>query len=126
MRVVDTSLWIEYAAEGSLADYAEQHVLPLATCIVPAMVHYEMAKWCNRVLSDEDAGRVMSLLTECVSADMDVAVATEAALLSARHKLHATDAIIYATAQVAGATLHTCDAHFKGLPGVDYLEKPTV
>ena len=124
MRVVDTSLWIELVTRGRLLAEARKAVLPLANCIVPSMVHYEMAKWCNRVLSDEDAGRVMSLLTECVSAEMDVAVATEAALLSARHRLHATDAIIYATAQVAGATLHTSDAHFKDLPGVDYLEKP--
>ena len=54
---------------------------------------------------------------------MDVGVAVEAAFLSAKFKLHATDAIIYATAQLAGAKLHTCDAHFKGLPDVEYFGK---
>jgi predicted nucleic acid-binding protein len=65
----------------------------------------------------------MGLLTECQTAEMDLTVAIEAAALSATHKLHATDAIIYATAQLHNAKLFTSDAHFKDLPGVEYFEK---
>lgn len=123
MRVVDTSLWVEYVADGPLASRAETLILPLAGSIVPAMVHYELAKWCSRMLGIKEAKSVRSLLTECTTVDMDLAIATEAALLSAQHRLHATDAIIYATARLQNAPLMTCDAHFKDLPGVEYLER---
>jgi predicted nucleic acid-binding protein len=33
------------------------------------------------------------------------------------------DALIYATALATDATLVTCDAHFAGLPGVEYHAK---
>jgi predicted nucleic acid-binding protein len=123
MRLVDTSLWIELFARGKLLEEAKQSILPLNTCIVPAMVHYELAKWSGRYLSPADSQDILSLLTDCQTASMDVAVAVEAAMLSAKHKLHAIDAVIYATAQLAGATLYTCDAHFSDLPGVEYFEK---
>ena len=123
MRVVDTSLWIELIAEGSLLAVAQKAILPLNSCLVPTMVHFELTKWCNRVLAEEDAKAVRSLLTDCITADMNLAIAVEAAVLSAKYKLHATDAVIYATAQLHEATLFTCDAHFKSLPGVDYFEK---
>lgn len=123
MRVVDTSLWVEIFAQGKLLEEAKRSILPLNTCVVPAMVHYELAKWSSRVLTPAKCQEVLSMLTECQPAPMDVNVAVEAAFLSVKHKLHATDAIIYATAQLAGAKLFTSDAHFKGLPGVEYFEK---
>jgi predicted nucleic acid-binding protein len=123
MRVVDTSLWVEVFAKGALLDVAKQAILPLNTCVVPAMVHYELAKWSGRTLATARSQDILSLLTECVSANMDEAVAIEAARLSMLHKLHATDAIIYATAKLMDAKLYTCDAHFKDLPGVEYWSK---
>lgn len=123
MRVVDTSLWIEVFIRGPLLEEAKQAVLPLNECIVPAMVHYELAKWSSRVLPHVQAQDVVSLLTKCVLVEMDRAVAIEAARLSMLHKLHATDAIIFATARLTDTKLYTCDAHFKGLPDVEYSPK---
>jgi predicted nucleic acid-binding protein len=123
MRVIDTSIWIELLTRGKLLAEARSAVDRLDDCYVPAMVRYELAKWSLRVLSEDAANSVLSLLTECNSLDMDAIVAEEAAQLSSRHKLHATDAIIYATARLHDAPLFTCDAHFKGLPGVEYFEK---
>lgn len=123
MRVVDTSLWIEYLMDGPLADQAEHCIKPLETCIVPAMVFYELEKWRNREFGSEAGKSLLSIITECLPAEMNFSVAIDAALHSTTHKLHATDAIIYATAQLAGAKLFTSDAHFKGLPGVEYFEK---
>ncbi len=123
MRVIDSSLWIEYLADGPLADEAEKHIEPLDTCIVPAMVVYELAKWSTRNFEPAKAADVVSILTECAVIEMDVTVAAEAARLSLLHRLHTTDAIIYATAQVNEADLFTSDAHFKGLPGVQYFSK---
>ena len=123
MRVVDTSLWIELFTKGELLEEAKQSILPLNTCNVPVMVHYELAKWSSRALTPVESQGVLSLLTECQTVSMDVGVAVEAAFLSVKFKLHATDAMIYATAQLAGAKLYTCDAHFKELPDVEYFGK---
>jgi predicted nucleic acid-binding protein len=123
MRVVDTSLWIEFLVDSPLADHAQKSIEPLATCVVPAMVYYELVKWSRRNFDPDKSKSLMSLMTNCRFVDMNVAIAELAATLSVQHKLHATDAIIYATAQLHGAPLFTCDAHFKGLPGVEYLEK---
>jgi predicted nucleic acid-binding protein len=123
MRVVDTSLWVEYLADGPLADQAETSIEPLSTCLVPAMVLYELAKWSHRKFELEKAQAVLSMLTDCNIVAMDASIAAQAAMLSLKHKLHATDAIIYATAQLMDAKLYTCDAHFKDLPGVEYWPK---
>jgi predicted nucleic acid-binding protein len=123
MRVVDSSLWVEYFADGVLADHAEVCIKPIETCVVPSMVYYELAKWCSRNFDAENTREALSLLNNCHIVDMNVAIADEAARLSLEHKLHATDAIIYATAQLMEADLFTSDAHFDGLPGVNYSPK---
>ncbi len=123
MRVVDTSLWIEIFTRGPLLKEAREAALPLTECIVPAMVHYELAKWSMRVMSPEASQDVISLLTKCVRVNMDETIAIEAARLSLLHKLHATDAIIYATARLMNVKLYTCDAHFADLPEVEYSQK---
>ncbi len=50
-------------------------------------------------------------------------IALSAAELSGAHKLATADAIIYATALMHDADVLTCDAHFKNLPRVTYIEK---
>ena len=125
MRVVDSSLWVEYFADTALADYAGACIKPIETCVVPSMVYYELAKWCGRNFVSDWAKETLSLLNNCHIVDMNVAIADEAARLSLEHKLHATDAIIYATARLMDTDLYTCDAHFEGLPGVTYSPKST-
>lgn len=73
--------------------------------------------------SEEDADRVIALTMTCVIVPLDTAIAMRAAGLALEHKLHSSDAIIYATALATDAELLTCDAQFKGLPGVRYFEK---
>ena len=48
-------------------------------------------------------------------------IASLAAEVSAKHGLHATDALIYATAVMLGCTLLTGDPHFNKLPKVKML-----
>jgi predicted nucleic acid-binding protein len=124
MRVVDTSIWIEIYL-GS--QFGAEHLTLLSVpedVIVPTMVQYEIYKWLAREKSTDDANRVVTFTSDCNVQDMTTGVAVLAAELSAAHKLHMSDAIIYATAQINDAKLISCDAHFKGLPGVEYFEKP--
>jgi predicted nucleic acid-binding protein len=123
MRIVDTSLWIELFSGGPLFEQARDSIQPVESTFVPAMVHYEVVKWVKRTTSEENADSILSLLLECRPAIMDSNVAARAAVASLAHKLDATDAIIYATAQILEVDLFTCDSHFEGLPGVKYFGK---
>jgi predicted nucleic acid-binding protein len=55
--------------------------------------------------------------------DIDTSLAMSAAQISADHKLPMADSIIFAVTREFNATLWTQDEHFKGLPGVEYVEK---
>ena len=56
-------------------------------------------------------------------ADLTQEIAISAAALSLQHRLPLADSVILATAYAYGATLWTQDEHFRGLPGVRYIEK---
>jgi predicted nucleic acid-binding protein len=123
MLVVDTSIWIEIYRGSELG---RRH-LPLLSApeelIVPTLVQYEIYKWLSRERTAEEATLAITFTSECQVRELTTEIAVLAAELAATHRLHATDAIIFATAQLHEAALVTCDAHFKDLPGVDYFEK---
>jgi predicted nucleic acid-binding protein len=123
MRVIDTSIWIEIF-RGT--DLGAQHKPLLATplnIIVPTIVQYEIFKWLVRERTIDDANRILTFTGDCQVMELTTAIAVLASELSAMHKLHTTDAIIYATAQMHDVKVLTCDAHFKDLPGVEYWPK---
>jgi hypothetical protein len=55
---------------------------------------------------------------------LDVTLAAAATFLGERTALPCADSIIYATAQPRGAEVWTHDGHFRGLPGVRFVETP--
>jgi predicted nucleic acid-binding protein len=123
MITLDTSIWIEiFRASESGAKHRPLLSSP-NNIVVPTLVQYEIFKWLAREQSVEDANRAITFTDDCHVVEMTTAIAILAAELSAAHKLHATDAIIYATAQLSDAKLLTHDAHFKVLPDVEYFEK---
>ena len=123
MRVVDTSVWIEWLTGGPLRARLEQEIPDKAACIVPTIVQLELAKWLTREVGDDQADRMIAYTQKCVVVPLDTRLALRAAELHRLHKLATADAVVYATAVERGAELLTCDAHFQGLPGVLYLPK---
>ena len=87
------------------------------------MVLYEVSKWLARTMDSQAADQVMVTLQSAEVVDATSSIALQAAELSITYKLHAIDALIYATALEHDAELVTCDAHFKDLPQVDYTPK---
>lgn len=123
MRLVDTSVWIEWLL-GSTAGRAATAELPdREEWLVPTIVQFELAKWLTRELREGTADQVIALTRTCIVAELDTRTAVWAADLSARHKLTTADALIYATALAQGADLLTCDNHFKGLAHVRFIPK---
>jgi predicted nucleic acid-binding protein len=123
MRVIDTSIWIEIYRASELGRQHLHLLSPPQDIIVPTIVQYEIFKWLTRERTSEEANQAITFTDDCHVQELSTAVAVLAAEISGAHKLHTTDAIIYATAQMHEAQLLTCDAHFKGLPGVDYFGK---
>ena len=122
MVLVDSSGWIEFVTAGPLGPDYRTLLLKPEHILTPTMVVYEVSKVLNRIdrkMAEETVGNMR--LTQIVPLTEELAL--EAARISQVHRLPSADAIIYATAQVAGVELATSDEHFKGLPGVRYLAK---
>ena len=124
MRLLDTSIWIEWLTGSALGKTFNRDFQALPGIVVPVLVQYELYKWHLRERSEADAERVLAFTMTGLVTGLDTGIAVRAAEVSSQHGLHATDAIIYATALMANAELITCDAHFKGLAGVSYHLKP--
>lgn len=124
MRVIDTSIWIEILSGSEMGRQHKPLLLDPKNIIVPTVVQYEIYKWLVRERTVEDANRILIFTGDCHVVELTTAIAVFAAELSSVHKLHSTDAIIYATAQMHDIELLTCDAHFRELPDVQYWTKP--
>jgi predicted nucleic acid-binding protein len=123
MRVVDTSVWVEWLIGGPLGRKLAKYFPDRSECIVPTIVQLELSKWLLREAGEEEADQVIAYTQKCIVVPLDTRIALLAAELHRQHKLATADAIVYATAQEHGAELLTCDAHFAGLPTVVYLKK---
>ena len=86
-------------------------------------MQHELRKWFLRERSDDVADEVIAFTELCIVVPLDTRLAVAAAEVAREHGLGTADAIIYATALAAGATLVTCDAHFSGFPGVILIPK---
>ena len=123
MRVVDTSVWIEWLTGSPLGKKLGKELPDKPNCIMPTIVQLELSKWLVRELGEEQADQVIAYTQKCLVVPLDTAIALQAADLHRQYKLATADAIVYATAQKYGAELLTCDEHFKGLPGAVLFSK---
>lgn len=125
MRVVDTSVWIEWLIESPLKDRIAEVFPEPEQCIVPTIVQLELNKWLTREVGENEADQVIAYTQNCTVAALDTKIALLAADLHRHYKLATADAIVYATTLANNADLLTCDAHFEGLPHVVFIKKPS-
>jgi predicted nucleic acid-binding protein len=123
MRLVDTSVWIEWLTDSAVGRALGAELPRSDEWLVPTIVQLELAKWLTREVGEHRADQVIAFTETCIVADLDTSIALGAAALCAQHKLATADAVVYATAQVHGADLLTCDRHFDGLPRVRFVPK---
>ncbi len=123
MNVVDSSGWLEYFADAGNADFFAPAIENLEALLIPSISLYEVFK---RILQqrDEDAAlQAIAMMQQGTVVDLDANVAIYAAKLSVALKIPMADSIILATARMHQALVWTQDADFKGLDGVQYIEK---
>jgi toxin FitB len=114
--LVDSSGWIEFLGDGPLADRFAPYFEREEKLVVPAIVLYEVYKKLLSTQGSTTAGRFLSAALRARVVPVDERVALAAARISLDHRMAMADAMIYATAAIAGAELVTSDAHFQGLP----------
>jgi predicted nucleic acid-binding protein len=123
VRVVDTSIWIEWLIDSPLKAAIKEGFPETTQCVVPTIVQLELDKWLTREVGDVAADQVIAYTQNCVVAMLDTKIALQAAELHRQYKLATADAIVYATSFIYGADLLTCDAHFENLPNVIFIRK---
>jgi predicted nucleic acid-binding protein len=122
-NVVDSSGWLEYFTDGTNAGALKSILDDEASLIIPSVCLYEVFKITLSRAGEDEALRVAGLMSFGQMINFDQVVALVAAPISTQYKLEMADSVIYAIAQMHNATLWTQDAHFKDLPGVQYIEK---
>jgi predicted nucleic acid-binding protein len=118
LTLVDSSGWVEFLGDGPLADKFSPFFQREERLVVPVIVLYEVYKKLLSVQGSPAADRFLSAALRARVVPLDEHLALLAARIRLDRRLAMADAIIYATAQVAGALLVTSDTHFHGLPGV--------
>ena len=123
--VTVSSCWLEFLMDTPRAALFADVLEDTDTLLVPVVTVYEVIKKIVRELGDDIASSslvlvlVLVLMQHSAVVGIDLALATQAM----RNGLPLADSLIYATAQMHGATLWTQDQHFEGLPGVHYFQK---
>lgn len=117
--VLDSSCWLEYFGNSPRAGLYADVIENTAALIVPIITIYEVYKVALREFGAAHANQAAALMREGRVIDINLNLALSAAATG----LPMADSLIYATAQLQGATLWTQDAHFETLPGVKFFAK---
>ena len=117
--VTVSSCWLEFFKSTPPAALFADVLKDTDTLLVPVVTVYEVIKKVVRELGDDIASSTLVLTQRSRIVNVDLALATQ----EMRNGLPLADSLIYATAQMHGATLWTQDQHFEGLPGVRYFQK---
>ena len=117
--VLDSSCWLEYFSNSARANIYAAMVEDTAALLVPIITIYEVYKVAMREFGAAHANQAVALMREGEVIEVNLNIA----LSAAAYALPMADSLIYATAQMRGATLWTQDAHFETLPGVQYFSK---
>jgi predicted nucleic acid-binding protein len=123
MNVVDSSGWLEYFARGTNASFFAPAIKATDILIVPTICMYEVFKRLLTQRGEEDALQAIGIMSIGILADLTREIAINAAYISAELQIAMADSVILATTRAHNATLWTQDADFKGMEGVQYIEK---
>jgi toxin FitB len=123
MNVVDSSGWLEYLAGGTNAGFFAPAIQSTETLVVPTICMYEVFKRLLTQRGEEEALQAIGVMSLGVLADLTREIAIQAASISSELQIAMADSIILATTRAYRATFWTQDADFKGMQGVQYIEK---
>ena len=124
MIVLDSCGWLEVFARSAIGEQYRSALEDETQLVVPSVCIYEVGRRMTLERGQDVALRHVAVMSRgrIVGLGRDLAVA--AMVLGIQHGLPFADSVIYATAQAHGAEVWTHDEHFRGLPGVRFVEAP--
>ncbi len=123
MNLVDSSGWLEYFADGPNAGFFSRPIQDIGQLVLPTLSVFEVFKRIAQQRGEGDALQAIAVMQQATVIELTAPLALDAARLSLEMRLPMADSVILATARAFGATLWTQDADFKGMEGVQYVEK---
>lgn len=123
MHVVDSCGWLEWFADGPLADAYGRYVADPAKILVPGIVLYEVYKILKRDVGEDKALLAVGYMKNAVLVFPDELLLLKAADISLEHHLAMADAMVYAVAVTHNCPLYTSDADLEDLPLVNFLSR---
>ena len=123
MNVVDSSAWLEYFAGGPDASFFSGAIEETSELIVPSLTIYEVFKRVLQQRGEDEALQAVAVMAQGRVVNLNMTLAMNAARISVDLRLPMADSMILATAHAYHAILWTQDADFRGLEGVQYIER---
>jgi predicted nucleic acid-binding protein len=123
--LIDSYGWIEYFAEGPLADSYAAYVeeADAENTITPTVVVYEVYKKIKTIKDEQKALEAYAQISRTKIIELTGSLSLEAADISLTANLGMADSIILATAKAYGAEVITSDEHLKSVKGVKFIKK---
>lgn len=121
MVIVDSCGWLEWFADGVMADRYKKYLADRGNLFVPTIVLYEVYKVLKREVGEDKALLAAAYMKRASVIPLDETLAFAAADIALQGKLAMADAIIVACARAHNCPIITSDADLKDQPNVTYL-----
>lgn len=123
MIIVDSCGWLEWFADGKLADRYERYLVDQENILIPVIVYYEVYKILKREVGEEKALLAAGYMKNSNVIPLDETLALVAADVALQEKLAMADAMIIAAARTNHCKVVTSDADLKNQSCVEYIPK---
>jgi predicted nucleic acid-binding protein len=123
MIIVDSCGWLEWFADGELADEYKPYLADQENLLIPAVIFFEVYKVLKREAGEEKALLAAGYMKNSPIIPLDDTLALAAADISLREGLAMADAIIVAVARARNCKIITSDADLKDQSHVTYIPK---
>lgn len=127
MILIDSYGWIEYFAEGPLADEYASYIEKTNTenTVTPTIVIYEVYKRIKNIEGEQRALEAYAQMSRTKIVDLTSSISVMAADISITMNLGMADSVIVATAEAYDAEIITSDEHLKSLERVKFIDTRT-
>lgn len=125
MILIDSYGWIEYFAEGPLAENYAAYIekADAENTITPTVIVYEVYKKIRITRDEQKALEAYAQIAQTKIIELTGPLSLEAADISLAANLGMADSIIVATARAYDAEIITSDEHLKSMKGVKFVKK---
>ena len=123
MILIDSYGWIEYFAEGPLADEYAPFIekVTAENAVTPTIVIYEVYRKIKGLKGEEKTLEAYAQISRTKIVELTPHLSLEAADISLKLGLGMADSIIVATAKAYNAQIITSDKHLKGIENVRFI-----